>query len=56
MTIYSVLINGFAFLLIPLAVYFIVVRGEPVGEVLPNLVFYMLLTPLYGQSMMKLMS
>lgn len=55
MTIYSVLINGFAFLLIPLAVYFIVVRGEPVGEVLPNLVFYMLLTPLYGQSMMKLM-
>ncbi len=54
MNIYSIATNGFAFLLIPLA-FILIYKGEPMTNVLPNMIFYLLITPLFGQTLMKLM-
>lgn len=55
MTLYSVASNSFTFFLIPLAIYFVLGRGEPLSSTLSNLVFYILITPFYPQCMLKLM-
>lgn len=54
MNIYTVATLGFAFLLIPLALVLIYL-GEEVNVVLSNMIFYLLITPFFGQSVMKLM-
>lgn len=54
MNIYTIATNGFAFLLIPLALI-LIYRGEPMNTVLSNMIFYLLITPFFGQSLMKLM-
>lgn len=55
MTIYTIASNSFIFFIIPLALYFVLGRGESLSEMIPNLVFYILITPFYPQCMMKLM-
>lgn len=54
MIIYSVSAQSFIFFLIPTAVL-LMALGEPMESVLSKLVFYILLTPLFGQTVMKLM-
>jgi ATP-binding cassette subfamily B protein len=54
MTIYTVIIHGFVYILIPVAILLI---GNSAGyaEILLNLFFYILITPVFGQSVMKSM-
>lgn len=54
MSIYTVAINGFAFLLVPVAIILVGVGGNW-QEVTLNLIFYVLVTPFFGQCIMKLM-
>ena len=52
MSLYTVLIHGFSFFLIPVAILLINVSGN-LSTVLINLIFYILLTPVFAQSIMK---
>lgn len=54
MIIYSIASTSFAFLLVPLSIY-LISRGEDWRMVSVNLTFYMLITPFFSQSLMKLM-
>lgn len=54
MSAYALVINGFAFLLVPLAIILIGIGGNWL-QVSLNLIFYMLVTPFFGQCVMKLM-
>ena len=54
MVVYTVATLGFAFLLVPLGL-FLIYRGEAVSTVLSSIVFYLLITPFFGQSLMRLM-
>ncbi|MEA4917386.1 MAG: ABC transporter ATP-binding protein [Proteiniphilum sp.] len=54
MLIYTLAINGFAFLLVPLAIILIYIGGSW-QQVSLNLIFYILITPFFGQCIMKLM-
>lgn len=54
MSVYTVAINGFAFLLVPLAIILIFIGGNW-QQVSLNLIFYVLITPFFGQCIMKLM-
>lgn len=54
MSVYTVAINGFAFLLVPLAIILIAMGGNW-QQVSLNLIFYALITPFFGQCIMKLM-
>ncbi len=54
MSINTVIINGFAFFLVPAAILLIGYSGNYV-LVLVNLFFYILITPVFAQSMMKSM-
>lgn len=54
MVIYSVAAQSFVFFLIPTAILLIAL-GAPTDTILGKLVFYILLTPLFGQTIMKLM-
>ncbi|HBK32942.1 ABC transporter ATP-binding protein [Limibacterium fermenti] len=54
MSIYTVAINGFAFLLVPAAIILILIGGSW-QEITLNLIFYVLITPFFGQCIMKLM-
>ncbi len=54
MASYTVIVHGFVYLLIPVAL--ILMKGSnKVGLVLLNLFFYILITPVFGQSIMKSM-
>lgn len=52
--IYSVSTQSFAFFLIPTAILLIAL-GAPMETILSKLVFYILFTPLFGQTILKLM-
>lgn len=54
MTTYTVIIHGFVYILIPVAILLI---GNSAGyaEILLDLFFYILITPVFGQSVMKSM-
>ncbi|MCT4645735.1 MAG: ABC transporter ATP-binding protein/permease [Carboxylicivirga sp.] len=54
LSIYTVIIHGFAYLLIPLAVIIISFNGEVIPTIV-NLLFYILITPLFASSIMKSM-
>lgn len=54
MSIYMVAINGFALLLIPLATILLLMGGNW-QHITLNLILYVLITPFFGQSIMKLM-
>ncbi len=54
MSIYTAVINGFAFLLIPFAVL-LIGRGGELAVVLSDLLFYLLITPIIGANVMKVM-
>jgi ATP-binding cassette subfamily B protein IrtA len=54
MSIYTAVINGFAFFLIPVAVLLIGQGGE-LAVVLGDLLFYLLITPIIGSNIMKVM-
>ena len=52
MSFYTILINGFSFFLVPVAILLINGGGD-LSSVLINLIFYILLTPVFAQSIMK---
>lgn len=52
--VYTIATAGFAFLLIPFALLLIHL-GEPMGRVVSDMIFYLLMVPFFGQSLMKLM-
>lgn len=52
MSTYTVMINGFAFFLVPVAILLIGNTGNLAGVVL-NLFFYILITPVFAQSIMR---
>lgn len=54
MSIYTAVINGFAFFLIPLAVL-LIGRGGELSVVVSDLLFYLLITPIIGANVMKIM-
>lgn len=54
MSFYTAAINGFAFFLIPVAVLLIGRSGE-LAVVISDLLFYLLITPIIGANIMKLM-
>lgn len=54
MSAYTVTINGFAFLLVPLAILLIGRSGNPT-EVLVDLFLFVLITPVFSQSIMRSM-
>ncbi|WP_329903396.1 ABC transporter ATP-binding protein [Porphyromonas pogonae] len=54
MLIYTLALNGFIFLLIPFAVI-LINTGSDWREVVINLIFYILITPFFNQSLMKIM-
>lgn len=54
MSIYTAALNGFAFFLIPLAVL-LIGRGGELAVVLSDLLFYLLITPIIGANIMKIM-
>ena len=54
MSIYTAVINGFAFFLIPVAVL-LIGRGGELPVVVSDLLFYLLITPIIGANIMKLM-
>lgn len=54
MSIYTVAINGFSLILVPLAIILIMIGGDW-QQVTLNLLLYVLITPFFGQCIMKLM-
>lgn len=54
MSVYTVAINGFAFLLVPAAIILLLIGGSW-QQIILNLIFYVLVTPFFGQCIMKLM-
>jgi ATP-binding cassette subfamily B protein len=52
MTTYTVIIHGFVYILVPVAILLIGYSGN-YAEVLLNLFFYVLITPVFAQSIMK---
>lgn len=54
MSLYTVIIHGFAFFLVPVGILLINSGGNHT-DVLINLIFYILLTPVFAQSIMKSM-
>jgi ATP-binding cassette subfamily B protein len=54
MSLYTVIINGFAFFLVPVAIL-LIKSGGVYSEVIINLFFYILITPVFAQSIMKSM-
>ncbi len=54
MTVYTVIIHGFAYVLVPVAILLIGHSGN-LPETLLNLFFYILITPVFAQSIMKSM-
>ncbi len=54
MSIYTAVINGFAFFLIPVAVL-LIGRGGELSVVVSDLLFYLLITPIIGANVMKIM-
>lgn len=54
MSLYTVIINGFAFFLVPAAIL-LINSGDNMALVLLNLFFYILLTPVFAQSIMRSM-
>ncbi|MGI6573280.1 MAG: ABC transporter ATP-binding protein [Fermentimonas sp.] len=54
MSIYTAVINGFAFFLIPLAAL-LIGRGDELAVVMSDLLFYLLITPIIGSNIMKVM-
>lgn len=55
MVIYTVSLNSFAFLLIPLTGYLIMLNPEASGLLFSTLVFYILFTPYFSTTMMRMM-
>ncbi len=55
MATYTVVIHGFAYFLVPVAVLLIAHGGAPTTATLVDLFFFVLLTPLFGQSVMRSM-
>ncbi|MDO5738503.1 MAG: ABC transporter ATP-binding protein [Eubacteriales bacterium] len=53
-TIYTVMMEAAAFFMVPLAV-FLIGRGENLGQVLSDYIFYLIVAPLFSGSMMRLM-
>ena len=54
MTVYTVAVNGFAFLLVPLTVFFMANGGE-VSKMMVDFLLFILLSPLFSQYFMKSM-
>ena len=54
MTLYTVIINSFAYFLVPVAVI-LTGMGEGVGTVLVNFILFMLVTPVFSECVMKSM-
>lgn len=54
MTLYTVIINSFAYFLVPVAVI-LTGMGEGVGTVLVNLILFVLVTPVFSECVMKSM-
>ncbi len=54
MSIYTAVLNGFAFFLIPVAVL-LIGRGGELSVVVSDLLFYLLITPIIGANIMKIM-
>lgn len=54
MTLYTVIINSFAYFLVPVAVI-LTDMGEGVGTVLVNLILFVLVTPVFSECVMKSM-
>ena len=54
MTFYTVAINSFAYFLAPLAII-LIGNGQNMAEVLADLIFFVLITPMFSQSIMKSM-
>lgn len=54
MSAYTVIIHSFAYILVPIAILLIGHSGNPVGIIL-NLLFYILISPVFAQSIMKSM-
>jgi ATP-binding cassette subfamily B protein len=54
MSIYTAVINGFAFFIIPLAVL-LIGRGGELAVVMSDLLFYLLITPIIGSNIMRVM-
>lgn len=54
MIIFTIACHSFAFILIPLAII-LIYHSEPMKEVFPNMIFYLLITPFFGQGLMKMM-
>lgn len=52
MTLYTVIINSFAYFLVPVAVI-LTGMGEGVGTVLVNLILFVLVTPVFSECVMK---
>ena len=55
MVVYLVVVNSFPLLLIPQAII-LIIWGNPWHLVVVNLLFYVLITPFYGQTLMKIMN
>ncbi|MBB1573654.1 MAG: ABC transporter ATP-binding protein [Bacteroidia bacterium] len=55
MVVYLVVVNSFPFLLIPQAII-LIIWGNPWHLVVVNLLFYVLITPFYSQTLMKIMN
>ena len=54
MTLYTVIINSFAYLLVPVAII-LTGMGEGLGEVVVDLVLFVLVTPVFSECVMKSM-
>lgn len=54
MTLYTVIINSFAYFLVPVAII-LTGMGEGVGTVLVNLILFVLVTPVFSECVMKSM-
>ena len=54
MTLYTIIINSFAYFLVPVAVI-LTGMGEGVGTVLVNLILFVLVTPVFSECVMKSM-
>jgi ATP-binding cassette subfamily B protein len=54
MSAYTVIIHGFAYVLVPVAILLMANAGSP-ADILLNLLFYVLITPVFAQSIMRSM-
>ncbi len=52
MSLYVVIIHGFVYLLVPVSIL-LIGNGEDTSIILLDLIFYILITPVFGQSIMK---